>query len=92
MSEPFTQRHSCLRLLSGSEEDAQQHVIMTVTCEEGHIIGDWIDVIEEKYPFNCGDCGWDLRTEKYPWTISTEVIYITHDTYSAIRGVGGEIR
>jgi hypothetical protein len=51
-----------------------QHVKITVTCDNGHIIGTWDDTIEEKYPFWCEECAEDKRTVKHPWKLTTEII------------------
>lgn len=67
------------------------HVVLTVICGEEHFIGDWIDGIEEKYPFWCATCQDDARDGKYPWRIISDVIYINHVTYVAMRGTGGEV-
>jgi hypothetical protein len=48
-------------------------VIVTVTCDEGHIIGQWIDTISEKYPFYCDACDADERQGEYPWSITTRI-------------------
>lgn len=52
-------------------------VRLTVTFDCGHAVR-YIDVIEEKYPFYCGEChrevGRGSDSSKYPWAISTEVI------------------
>jgi hypothetical protein len=50
------------------------HVRITVTCDAGHVIGTWLDTIEEKYPFWCDECDDDKRTGKYPWKLTTEVV------------------
>lgn len=51
------------------------HVVITVTCAECKLdLGEWTDRIEEKYPFHCHHCDWDLRMEKYPWILTTRIV------------------
>jgi hypothetical protein len=54
----------------------QAHVKITVTCDAGHIIGEWMDTIEEKHQFFCHRCGitgdGDKRAGKYKLT--TEIV------------------
>lgn len=54
--------------------DKERHVIITVTCDEGHVIDQYIDSIDEKYPFFCGTCDDDKRDGKYPWSLTTQVV------------------
>lgn len=64
-------------------QDGRDHVIMTVVCEYGHLVEQYLDSIDEKYPFYCGDCEEDLRrTGKYPWQIYTQVVKGTYMTWS----------
>jgi hypothetical protein len=59
--------------------DDNNVVVMTVYCSHEHVVGVFIDTIEEKYPFFCPACddagGYgDLRTAgSYPWHLETAV-------------------
>jgi hypothetical protein len=50
------------------------HVVITVICDNGHVVGQWANVIEEKYPFYCDQCD-DQLNGSYPWQIVTRIEY-----------------
>lgn len=54
----------------------EQRVKLTVTGECGHVLWTGFDVIEEKYPFYCGECE-DMRREgRYPWKLASEIVSV----------------
>jgi hypothetical protein len=55
-------------------DDGRYHVIMTVICEEDHVLGQWLDSISEKYPFYCGQCEDQCTTGKYPWSLTAQAV------------------
>lgn len=56
------------------QPEPELHVRMTVTGGCGHVLGTYTDKIDEKYPFWCDVCEEYIRTDKYPWTITTELV------------------
>jgi hypothetical protein len=48
-------------------------VLITVQCDYDHVIGHWIDTVEEKYPFYCDECDEQCTTGKYPWKLTTRI-------------------
>ena len=53
-----------------------QHVKLTVhcgACTDGHILGEYIDTVDDKYPFYCEVYG-DILSGKHPWHITTEIV------------------
>lgn len=51
----------------------EEYVEIRVYCELDHLVGEWVDSIEEKYPFYCRECDEDLRQGKYPWRLETSI-------------------
>jgi hypothetical protein len=54
-----------------------QHVKIKVFCDGGHLVGEYTDEVNEKYPFFCYQCPdhpRDLREGKYPWYLTTEIV------------------
>lgn len=47
-------------------------VRLDVHCDCGQHIDTFYDVIYEKYPFECPNCG-DVRKDKWPWKITATV-------------------
>ena len=52
---------------------AKQYVKITVTMDCGHKL-EFVDTIEDKYPFYCDECELDHRTGRYPWKLSTKIV------------------
>lgn len=48
-------------------------VVITVKCDDDHVVGRWIDSISEKYPFYCNECDDDLRQGKERWWLDTQI-------------------
>lgn len=55
-------------------DDDKYHVVMTVVCEDGHVIGQWLDTIAEKYPFYCPECQDIVNRGKYPWSLMAQSV------------------
>lgn len=53
---------------------SRMHIKLTVTCDAGHVLGTWMNAIEDKYPFYCEECDDDKRTGAYPWTLTAEIV------------------
>jgi hypothetical protein len=52
----------------------EQHVKITVYCNQDHIVDTYLDAIAEKYPFHCPTCDDDLRDGKCRWYLKTEIV------------------
>lgn len=50
------------------------HALIAIYCSAGHLVGTWVDTIEEKYPFWCEQCGEYARDGKYPWRLVTDIV------------------
>lgn len=55
-------------------KDGKTHVVITQICEHGHVMGQWLDTFQDKYPNYCPDCGDDIGRNKYPWIIRTQTV------------------
>lgn len=61
-------------------QDKGWHVIITVVGDCDHVLGKYLDTVQEKYPFYCGECEDEKRDGKYPWWIRTQPIYCNAET------------
>jgi hypothetical protein len=65
---------------------------MTVYCGAGHVIGDYLAVIAEKYPFYCDECDEDCRMESYPWHIDAHVFPVPEYNVTDYVNAAGRIK
>lgn len=63
--------HMAMGLVEQLQE--QLCVVITVIGECEHVLGQWLDTVEEKYPFYCSVCETDRQEGKYPWRLETSI-------------------